>query len=237
MAGVIDGIYNLEKKGVTPVAINEIVKQVLEKEKQFFPKPQSGQTLPLQVDRYRREFVQPAPTTRHPDAVYAQLVKGCNSPRHLRDLTYLARQDSRNLGATLARDKRFQASGRLQEGRTCGFSTKDFFHKSTNVQEEAMVLLEQEVLEKIDENKQGISAKVVIPPTSAGMIGLYARNPYDRKWKRTDLPGNRRQKRSTWRYPYEECEMVEYGRKFYEDMGVNCFSAKAKTSLFSGKPS
>ena len=50
------------------------------------------------------------------------------------------------------------------------------------------------------------------------------------RWRRTDGPGQK------WRHAKDECDMVRFGREFYETTGVNCFSKAAKTSLFSGKP-
>lgn len=66
--------------------------------------------------------------------------------------------------------------------------------------------------------------------TSSGEIGMLATRPLDPKWKRSDGPGNR------WRRTKNECGEVKFSREFYEVTGVNCYSAAAKTSLFSGKP-
>ena len=39
-----------------------------------------------------------------------------------------------------------------------------------------------------------------------------------------------------WRFPKDECDIVLFGKKFYETTGVNPFSSKAQGSLFQGIP-
>ena len=62
----------------------------------------------------------------------------------------------------------------------------------------------EECQDVVDKAKTSNLDKYVIPQTSSSVIGQLSLNPYDRKWKRTDLPGQKN------RFVSEECDMVAY---------------------------
>ena len=55
----LDGVFKM--KNATPADINTVVMQIIDKEKQYFPRPQVGHKVPIEPERYRREGVTPNP--------------------------------------------------------------------------------------------------------------------------------------------------------------------------------
>jgi len=200
-------------KNATANDINVLVTQVIDKEARRWPQPQVGQVPDMRPSKISSNIITEAPMERQNDARLKLMGRKCNSPRHLADLK------------DVMHGRSTEDLSRSHTLRGCGQTVGDMVRLQTISAE-----LEKQLLQPIKETKIPSSSKFMMPRTASQEVGWFAQNPMHKKWKRSDGPSQR------WRKPKNECNIVEFGRIFYETTGVNCFSRAASSSLFNGKP-
>merc|ERR1712194_186111 len=145
----LDAVFRM--KGATPKDMNEVAAHLIESEKKYLPAPRIGCTPDINIGKIQDQWIARPPLKRHDDAVFKQLVAGCNKPKHVRDLLKIARGekefDDRNL------------------------STRRYFEDPDLPK---MVALREECDECLQKSKEPASAQVAMPITSAGEIGRLA---------------------------------------------------------------
>ncbi|CAD7968572.1 unnamed protein product [Amoebophrya sp. A25] len=194
-------------KGATPNAMNEMATNVINNEKQYLPAPRIGCVPAINAAKLKKTWVERPPNVRHDDAVLKQLTYGCNSKTQVRELQKVYQ------GRADHRDKKLTIGSHF-----------------TDPSDPAMLNLQDECEQVLAKGKQANVERFVLPQTSAGVVGQLAVNPLDPKWRRSEGPGQ------TWRFPKDECDIVLFGKQYYETCGVNMFSHRAKEQLFAGQP-
>jgi len=194
-------------KGATPKDMNEVACNLINNEKKHLPAPRIGCEPDINAAKIARTWITRPPIKRHQDAIAARLVIGVNEKNHILDMQSVM-------------------GGRKYSDPT--LSTSSYFEKE---HDPLLEKLREECDRKIAQKKQPAMDRYCLPLTSAGEVGRLAVNPLDPKWRRSEGPGH------TWRFPKDECDIVLFGKKFYETTGVNMFSKAAQNGLFNGIPS
>ncbi|CAD7961040.1 unnamed protein product [Amoebophrya sp. A120] len=195
-------------KGATPNAMNEVAANVINSEKQYLPAPRIGCVPDINAAKLKKTWVEKPPNVRHEDAVLKQLTYGCNSGKQVRELQRVYKNEIDHRDRSLSISQHF-----------------------TDPNDPVMKDLQRECDDKLAQMKQANIDRFALPATSAGVVGQLAVNPLHPKWRRSEGPGQ------TWRFPKDECDIVLFGKQYYETCGVNMFSYKAKEQLFAGQPS
>eukprot|EP00392_Amoebophrya_sp_AT5.2_P018738 g19355.t1 len=195
-------------KGATPNAMNEVAANVIESEKKYLPAPRIGAVPAINPGKLKKTWVEKPPNVRHEDAVLKQLTYGCNSKKQVQELQRVYKGEIKHNDPALSISQHFVNPG-----------------------DPVMQNLHKECDNKLAQMKQANIDRFALPATSAGVIGQLAVNPLHPKWRRSEGPGQ------TWRFPKDECDIVLFGKQYYECCGVNMFSHRAKDQLFAGQPS